>query len=81
MSRRGPPKGKKPPGTEFTWDADPGGEPDTAPTPLYPVCLLFAWPGSPGNLPLSVQQSPSCQNLQILTSYTVRNTLFPLLGS
>ncbi|KAJ5462908.1 DNA-directed RNA polymerase IIIsubunit Rpc31fungi [Penicillium sp. IBT 31633x] len=36
MSRRGAPKGKKPPGTEFTWDADPGGEPDTAPTPLYP---------------------------------------------
>lgn len=41
MSRRGAPKGKKPPGTEFTWDADPGGEPDTAPTPLYPVCLLL----------------------------------------
>ena len=41
MSRRGAPKGRKPPGTEFTWDADPGGEPDTAPTPLYPVCLLL----------------------------------------
>ncbi|KAJ5317850.1 hypothetical protein PENANT_c004G04729 [Penicillium antarcticum] len=38
MSRRGGggPKGRKPPGTEFTWDADPGGEPDTAPQPLYP---------------------------------------------
>ncbi|CAI7578432.1 unnamed protein product [Penicillium bialowiezense] len=41
MSRRGAPKGKKPPGSEITWDADPGGEPDTAPTPLYPVCLLL----------------------------------------
>ncbi|KAJ5146257.1 uncharacterized protein N7515_000821 [Penicillium bovifimosum] len=36
MSRRGAPKGRKPPGTEFTWDADPGGEPDTAPTPMFP---------------------------------------------
>lgn len=41
MSRRGAPKGRKPPGSEITWDADPGGEPDTAPTPLYPVCLLL----------------------------------------
>jgi len=30
-------KGKRLPGAEFTWDADPGGQPDTAPTPLYPV--------------------------------------------
>ncbi|KAJ6110038.1 hypothetical protein N7486_002273 [Penicillium sp. IBT 16267x] len=30
-------KGKRLPGAEFTWDADPGGVPDTAPTPLYPV--------------------------------------------
>ncbi|KAJ5378716.1 hypothetical protein N7509_011835 [Penicillium cosmopolitanum] len=29
-------KGKRLPGAEFTWDADPGGQPDTAPTPLYP---------------------------------------------
>jgi DNA-directed RNA polymerase III subunit RPC7 len=35
MSRFG--KAKRGPGAEFTWDADPGGEPDTAPTPLYPV--------------------------------------------
>ncbi|PLB43200.1 III, C31 subunit of DNA-directed RNA polymerase [Aspergillus steynii IBT 23096] len=34
MSRFG--KGRKLPGSEFTWDADPNGEPDGAPTPLYP---------------------------------------------
>ncbi|KAF9890991.1 hypothetical protein FE257_005248 [Aspergillus nanangensis] len=36
MSRFGAKKGKKLPGAEFTWDADPNGEPDTAPTPLFP---------------------------------------------
>jgi DNA-directed RNA polymerase III subunit RPC7 len=34
-------KGKRLPGAELTWDADPGGQPDTAPTPLYPVGPLF----------------------------------------
>ncbi|KAL5342898.1 DNA-directed RNA polymerase III, subunit Rpc31 [Aspergillus crustosus] len=35
MSRFG--KGKKLPGSEFTWDTtDPSGEADTAPTPLFP---------------------------------------------
>ncbi|KAJ5287232.1 hypothetical protein N7478_002918 [Penicillium angulare] len=33
-------KGKRQPGAEFTWDADPGGEPDTAPTPLYPAYVV-----------------------------------------
>lgn len=37
MSRFGAKKGNRAPGAEFTWDADPGGVPDTAPTPLYPV--------------------------------------------
>ncbi|KAK1145761.1 DNA-directed RNA polymerase III subunit C31 [Aspergillus melleus] len=37
MSRFGAKKGgRKLPGAEFTWDADPNGEPDGAPTPLYP---------------------------------------------
>ncbi|KAI9924481.1 hypothetical protein MW887_007108 [Aspergillus wentii] len=36
MSRFGGKKGKKLPGAEFTWDGDAGGEPDTAPTPLFP---------------------------------------------
>jgi DNA-directed RNA polymerase III subunit RPC7 len=38
MSRFGAKKGRKLPGAEFTWEADPGGEADTAPTPLFPVC-------------------------------------------
>ena len=38
MSRFGAKNGRKLPGAEFTWDNDPNGEPDTAPTPLYPVC-------------------------------------------
>ena len=33
-------KGKRLPGAEFTWETDPGGEADTAPTPLYPVRLM-----------------------------------------
>lgn len=37
MSRFGTKKGNRAPGAEFTWDTDPGGVPDTAPTPLYPV--------------------------------------------
>lgn len=37
MSRFGAKKGRKLPGAEFTWENDAGGEPDTAPTPLYPV--------------------------------------------
>lgn len=37
MSKFGGKRGKKFPGAEFTWDDDPGGEPDTAPTPLFPV--------------------------------------------
>ncbi|KAJ9206413.1 DNA-directed RNA polymerase III, subunit Rpc31 [Paecilomyces variotii] len=36
MSRFGAKKGKKLPGAEFTWDTEPGGQPDTAPTPLFP---------------------------------------------
>ncbi|KAK2766054.1 hypothetical protein FQN54_007569 [Arachnomyces sp. PD_36] len=36
MSRFAAKRGKKLPGAEFTWDDDPGGEPDTAPTPLFP---------------------------------------------
>ncbi|KAE8150009.1 DNA-directed RNA polymerase III, subunit Rpc31 [Aspergillus avenaceus] len=36
MSRFGAKKGRKLPGAEFTWDNDPSGEADTAPTPLYP---------------------------------------------
>jgi DNA-directed RNA polymerase III subunit RPC7 len=36
MSRFGAKKGRKLPGAEFTWEADPGGEADTAPTPLFP---------------------------------------------
>ncbi|KAL4788091.1 DNA-directed RNA polymerase III, subunit Rpc31 [Aspergillus varians] len=37
MSRFGANKGKKLPGAEFSWDTtDPSGEPDTAPTPLFP---------------------------------------------
>ncbi|KAG2412790.1 hypothetical protein HFD88_010347 [Aspergillus terreus] len=36
MSRFAAKKGRKLPGAEFTWDADPNGEPDTAPTPLFP---------------------------------------------
>ncbi|PGH20334.1 hypothetical protein AJ80_03602 [Polytolypa hystricis UAMH7299] len=36
MSRFGAKRGKKLPGAEFTWDNEPGGEPDTAPTPLFP---------------------------------------------
>ncbi|KAE8354284.1 DNA-directed RNA polymerase III, subunit Rpc31 [Aspergillus coremiiformis] len=36
MSRFGAKKGRKLPGAEFSWDNDPSGEADTAPTPLYP---------------------------------------------
>ncbi|KAL1968939.1 hypothetical protein VTN77DRAFT_773 [Rasamsonia byssochlamydoides] len=36
MSRFGGKNGKKPPGAEFAWTAEPGGEPDNAPTPLFP---------------------------------------------
>ncbi|OJJ87329.1 DNA-directed RNA polymerase III subunit C31 [Aspergillus glaucus CBS 516.65] len=36
MSRFGAKKGRKLPGAEFSWETDAGGEPDTAPTPLYP---------------------------------------------
>jgi DNA-directed RNA polymerase III subunit RPC7 len=43
MSRFAGKKGKRGPGAEFTWDTDPGGEPDTAPTPLYPVCPHSLW--------------------------------------
>lgn len=39
MSRFGA-KAKRLPGAEFTWETGPGGEADTAPTPLYPVCLF-----------------------------------------
>lgn len=37
MSRFPARKGKRLPGSEFTWDNEPGGEADTAPTPLFPV--------------------------------------------
>ena len=37
MSRFGAKRGRKLPGQEFTWDNEPGAEPDTAPTPLFPV--------------------------------------------
>ncbi|EPS34769.1 hypothetical protein POX_a00261 [Penicillium oxalicum] len=40
MSRFGAKKGNRAPGAEFTWDADPGGVPDTAPTPLYPSYVV-----------------------------------------
>ncbi|KAJ5191730.1 uncharacterized protein N7498_010715 [Penicillium cinerascens] len=40
MSRFAGKKGKRGPGAEFTWDTDPGGEPDTAPTPLYPAYVV-----------------------------------------
>ncbi|GLI81043.1 DNA-directed RNA polymerase III subunit C31 [Penicillium ochrochloron] len=40
MSRFGAKKGNRAPGAEFTWDADPGGVPDTAPTPLYPAYVV-----------------------------------------
>ncbi|RJE22394.1 hypothetical protein PHISCL_05255 [Aspergillus sclerotialis] len=36
MSRFGAKRGRKLPGQEFTWDNEPGAEPDTAPTPLFP---------------------------------------------
>ncbi|PYH98997.1 III, C31 subunit of DNA-directed RNA polymerase [Aspergillus ellipticus CBS 707.79] len=37
MSRFGAKKGRKLPGAEFSWETgDAGGEPDTAPTPLFP---------------------------------------------
>ncbi|PGH34055.1 DNA-directed RNA polymerase III subunit RPC7 [[Emmonsia] crescens] len=36
MSRFGANRGKKLPGAEFSWDTEGGGEPDTAPTPLFP---------------------------------------------
>ncbi|PKY07254.1 III, C31 subunit of DNA-directed RNA polymerase [Aspergillus campestris IBT 28561] len=36
MSRFGAKKGRKLPGAEFSWDTDGNGEPDTAPTPLFP---------------------------------------------
>ncbi|KAL2003965.1 hypothetical protein VTN02DRAFT_1261 [Thermoascus thermophilus] len=36
MSRFAAKKGKRLPGAEFTWDTEGGGEPDTAPTPLFP---------------------------------------------
>ncbi|KAF7593795.1 hypothetical protein BBP40_010851 [Aspergillus hancockii] len=36
MSRFGAKKGRKLPGAEFSWDNDPNGEADTAPTPLFP---------------------------------------------
>lgn len=41
MSRFAGKKSKRGPGAEFTWDTDPGGEPDTAPTPLYPVRFVY----------------------------------------
>lgn len=37
MSRFGANRGKKLPGSEFSWDTEAGGEPDNAPTPLFPV--------------------------------------------
>jgi DNA-directed RNA polymerase III subunit RPC7 len=40
MSRFGAKKGNRAPGAEFTWDTDPGGVPDTAPTPLYPAFVV-----------------------------------------
>ncbi|KAF3395845.1 hypothetical protein F1880_006799 [Penicillium rolfsii] len=40
MSRFGAKKGNRAPGAEFTWDTDPGGVPDTAPTPLYPEYVV-----------------------------------------
>ncbi|KLJ10533.1 DNA-directed RNA polymerase III subunit RPC7 [Blastomyces silverae] len=36
MSRFGANRGKKLPGAEFSWDTEGGGEPDNAPTPLFP---------------------------------------------
>ncbi|EAW12627.1 DNA-directed RNA polymerase III subunit C31 [Aspergillus clavatus NRRL 1] len=36
MSRFGAKKGRKLPGAEFSWETEPGGEADTAPTPLFP---------------------------------------------
>ncbi|PGH07532.1 hypothetical protein AJ79_06267 [Helicocarpus griseus UAMH5409] len=36
MSRFGAKRGKRLPGAEFSWDTEGGGEPDTAPTPLFP---------------------------------------------
>ncbi|KAJ5573612.1 uncharacterized protein N7459_008039 [Penicillium hispanicum] len=33
-------KGKRLPGAEFSWETDPGGVPDTAPTPLYPAYVV-----------------------------------------
>lgn len=37
MSRGGFKRGKKLPGAEFSYQTEPGREPDTAPTPLFPV--------------------------------------------
>lgn len=79
MSRRGGAQGKKAPGTEFTWDAEPGGEADTAPTPLYPVCLL---PGlALQTVPFLVHRSLKCPARRSLIVSIIRNTLSPLLGS
>ncbi|EEH10361.1 conserved hypothetical protein [Histoplasma capsulatum G186AR] len=36
MSRFSANRGKKLPGSEFSWDTEAGGEPDNAPTPLFP---------------------------------------------
>ena len=41
MSRFGAKRGKKTPGAEFAFNNEPGAEPDTAPTPLFPVCFLL----------------------------------------
>lgn len=59
MSRFG--KAKRGPGAEFTWDADPGGEPDTAPTPLYPVRIFV--------LSFSVPTHYACYVFEIMSAY------------
>lgn len=44
MSRFGAKKGRKLPGAEFSWETDGNGEPDTAPTPLFPVWRSIFFP-------------------------------------
>ncbi|PWY70272.1 III, C31 subunit of DNA-directed RNA polymerase [Aspergillus heteromorphus CBS 117.55] len=51
MSRFGAKKGRKLPGAEFSWETgDAGGEPDTAPTPLFPKYTV------PRGRPLTAQE-------------------------
>ncbi|KKK17541.1 hypothetical protein P175DRAFT_0528306 [Aspergillus ochraceoroseus IBT 24754] len=76
MSRFGAKKGRKLPGAEFTWDTtDPSGEPDTAPTPLFPKYAI------PHARPLSAREQIQVDLYRTLRERFHDGPYYSILGS